>query len=93
MFTEPLTVQLQLSVDVVKALQAPDEQAVVQKLFLTLIVALFQHGAFSLGKAAELVAMPLAQFMDVLREHGVPAVTVTEDDFSADLATLNKLGL
>lgn len=93
MFAEPLIVQLQLPVDIVEALQVSDKQAVAQKLFLMLIVALFRQGAFSLGKASELAAMPLVQFMDVLQEQGIPIVTVTEDDFGADLATLTKLGL
>ena len=52
---------------------------------LILALGLFQDGDVSVGKAAEIAGLGYRAFLDVLRERGVPAYTVTDDDLEADL--------
>ena len=54
---------------------------------------LFRENRVSLGRAAELCAMPLAAFMQFSAERGVPPLTCGEADLEADRQTLDRLGL
>jgi predicted HTH domain antitoxin len=52
---------------------------------------LFQKRLISIGKAAELANMSLAQFMDLLESLKIPQAEYTQEDLLIDLATLKKL--
>lgn len=67
---------------VMKGLEKPEE--VKKKLKIALAILLFQEGAISLGKATELADMSRIKFMDVLKEHGLPAYEYSERDFKRD---------
>jgi predicted HTH domain antitoxin len=52
---------------------------------------LFQKRLISIGKAAELANMSLAQFMDLLESLKIPQAEYTQEDLLIDLATIKKL--
>lgn len=52
---------------------------------------LFQKRLISIGKAAELANMSLAQFMDLLESLKIPQAEYTQEDLLIDLATIRKL--
>jgi predicted HTH domain antitoxin len=52
---------------------------------------LFQKRLISIGKAAELANMSLAQFMDLLESLKIPQTEYTQEDLLIDLATIKKL--
>lgn len=54
-------------------------------------VDLFRRGLLSIGKAAELASMCLADFMEILRVNDVPVVDYTIENFEKDLETLEKV--
>lgn len=53
---------------------------------LLLAVALFQEDALSVGRAAEVAGLSYRDFVDALRERGIPAFTIHFDE--ADVAFL-----
>lgn len=52
---------------------------------------LFQKKLISLGKAAELSKMGLAQFMGLLQSMKIPQTEYTEEDLVSDLSTSKRL--
>lgn len=52
---------------------------------------LFQKKLISIGKAAKLANMNLAQFMEFLESLKIPQAEYTQDDFLVDSATIKKL--
>jgi predicted HTH domain antitoxin len=58
---------------------------------LLLALGLFQEGAIAVGKAAEIAGLSYRAFLDVLRARGIPAFTITEEDWAQDLAHLRRL--
>lgn len=54
-------------------------------------IELFRKGLFSIGKAAELADLSLAEFMDLLVETGVPIAEPIDDDLNQDETTLDNL--
>jgi len=65
-----------------RVVEKPEE--VKKKLKIALAILLFQEGSISLGKATELTEMSRARFMEVLREHGIPAYEYGEKSFKKD---------
>lgn len=65
-----------------RGLEKPEE--VKRKLKIALAILLFQEGSISLGKATELTEMNRVRFMEVLREHGIPAYEYGEKSFEKD---------
>ena len=55
-----------------------------KKLKIALAILLFQERSISLGKATELTEMSRVRFMEVLREHGIPAYEYGEKGFEKD---------
>ncbi|GEM_PF-357229 len=78
-------IEIDLPEDIIfamKGLEKPEE--VKKKLKITLAILLFQERAISLGKATELSEMSRVKFMEVLKEHGLPAYEYSEMDFKRD---------
>ena len=73
-----LTLDLPLHVDEARA-----------RLFIA--VGLFQDGEVSVGKAAEIARLSYRAFLDALRERGIPAFTITAEDWEQDLAHLRRM--
>lgn len=59
-------------------------------LVLTLAVKLFKEHDISLGKAAELAKMSLAEFSEYVSQLGIPLVDFTEDELDAELDYLSS---
>ena len=57
-----------------------------------LALGLFREDKVSLGRAAELCQMPLAQFMEFAAQHNVP-LHYGPDQLEEDRRTLEQLGL
>ena len=57
-----------------------------QKLQLSLAIGMFVSKEISLARAAEYAGMALVDFMDLLRNLGVPIVDYPEEMFEDDLA-------
>ena len=62
-----------------RGLEKPEE--VKRKLKIALAILLFQEGSISLGKATELTEMSRVRFIEVLREHGIPAYEYGKKSF------------
>ena len=52
---------------------------------------LFQKRLISIGKAAELANMGLAQFMELLESLKIPQAEYTQEDLATDLSAIKKL--
>jgi len=51
---------------------------------IALSIFLFQERAISLGKATELTKISRVRFIEVLKEHGIPAYEYGDEDFVRD---------
>ena len=71
-----------------RGLEKPEE--VKKKLKIALAILLFQERSISLGKATELSEMSRVRFMEVLKEHGIPAYEYAEKDFEKDQQMIVK---
>lgn len=58
---------------------------------LLLAIGLFQEALVSVGKAAEIAGLSYRAFLEVLRERGIPAFTITEEDWAQDLAHIRRM--
>lgn len=92
MKTEGVTLEVQLPQDVALAMQMVglERESLPDEMRKALAISLFKRGLFSIGKGAELAGLPLAKFMDLLVENGIPIAEYTLEDFEEDLATLEK---
>jgi len=57
----------------------------------SIAIFLFQKKLISIGKAAKLANMSLAQFMGLLQSLKIPQTEYTQDDLSMDIATIKRL--
>src|SRR4030065_1560190 len=73
---------------VMKGLEKPEE--IKKKLKIALAILLFQERSISLGKATELAEMSRVKFMEVLKEHGIPAYEYGEKDFEKDQQMMDR---
>ena len=83
--TKTERIEIDLPQDIIfamRGLEKPDE--VRKKLKIALAILLFQERSISLGKATELTEMSRVRFMEVLREHGIPAYECAEKDFESE---------
>ena len=83
--TKTECVEIELPRDIIfamRGLQKPEE--VKKKLKIALAIFLFQERAISLGKATELTKMSRVRFIEVLKEHGIPAYEYGDEDFVRD---------
>jgi len=71
-----------------RGLEKPEE--VKRKLKIALAILLFQEGSISLGKATELTEMSRVRFIEVLREHGIPAYEYGKKSFEKDQQAIDR---
>lgn len=84
-------IEIDLPEDIIfamRGLEKPEE--VKKKLKIALAILLFQERSISLGKATELSEMSRVRFMEVLKEHGIPAYEYAEKDFEKDQQMMVK---
>lgn len=84
------TVNLALPADLVAQLKAGDASQEAARL---LALELFRLERVSLGKAAELCEMPLADFMEFAAQRGVPPLNYGLEQLEEDHRTMEILGL
>ena len=84
------TVNVKLPADLVSAAKL-DSGNISQEAAKLIALELFREGTISLGRAAELCAMPLAAFMDFAAVHGVPPLNYDIEQLEEDRRTLAKL--
>jgi predicted HTH domain antitoxin len=71
-----------------RGLEKPEE--IKKKLKIALAILLFQERSISLGKATELAEMSRGKFMEVLKEHGIPAYEYGEKNLEKDQRMIAK---
>ena len=84
-------IEIDLPQDIIfamKGLEKPEE--IKRKLKVALAIILFQERSISLGKATELAEMSRLRFMEVLKEHGIPAYEYSEQDFEKDQQVISR---
>jgi len=84
------TVNLELPADLVSAAKL-DQGNVSEEAAKLIALELFREGTVSLGRAAELCAIPLAAFMDFAAAHGVPPLNYGSEQLEEDRRTLAKI--
>ena len=78
-------IEINLPRDIIFAMRGLEKpEGVKKKLKIALAVLLFQEGSISLGKATELTEMSRVRFMEVLKEHGIPAYEYGQKGFEKD---------
>jgi predicted HTH domain antitoxin len=86
-----MTVTLELSDSVLKALGAGTPAEGAAKLRLAAAVKLFELGKLSSGAAAELAGIHRVEFLERLRDYGVAAIQGTAEDLQHDLEALGSV--
>jgi predicted HTH domain antitoxin len=83
------TIQLNLDEDFLTLLrqQDPSIEAAAREL---MVMELYRRGAVSRGKAAELLGMPLVEFLQLANELGIPYFDYTDEEFAAELAASKR---
>lgn len=72
----------------IKTVGFPEPDDVVKE---SVALFLFQKKLISIGKAAELANLGLAQFMELLESLKIPQVDYSHEDLAMDLSTVKKL--
>jgi len=82
------TVTIQLPAELVAQLGSDASEEAARLLALEF----FREEKVSLGRAAELCSMPLADFMQFAADRGVPPLNYTLEELELDRKTLECLG-
>ena len=78
-------IEITLPQDIIFAMRGLEKpERVKKKLKIALAILLFQEGSISLGKATELTEISRVRFMEVLKEHDIPAYEYGEKSFEKD---------
>ena len=90
---EPATVKISFSPDVFVAMRmiGLEGEDLAREMKMVMAVDLFKRGLLSIGKAAELAEMCLADFMDLLVRNEVAVAKYTLEDFRQDMEALEGL--
>lgn len=93
--TEPSDVILEIhcprSVYQTLRAQGKDKQTLRREARESLALRLYGEHRLSLGKAAELAALPIIKFMDLLQALQIPVVEYGEDEYAQDIRTIADL--
>lgn len=89
--TKTERIEIDLPEDIIFAMRGLEKpEKIKKKLKIALAILLFQERSISLGKATELAEMSRVRFMELLKEHGIPAYEYAEKDFEKDQQTIVK---
>jgi len=69
------------------------EELLSQGVHITLATRLFKEGDISLGKAAKIAKMSIAQFCEYISRLGIPIVDYSAEELDQELAYLNSTAL
>lgn len=56
-----------------------------------LVLSLFTEGRISSGKAARLLAVSRIEFLDLLRQHGIAYVDMTDEELAEEFAAVRSM--
>lgn len=90
---ERVTVEVGFSPDVFVAMRmlGLEGESLASEMKRITAIDFFRRGLLSIGKAAELAEMCLADFMDLLVGNGIPVAEYTVEDFKEDLEAFGIL--
>ena len=84
-------IEINLPQDIIFAMRGLEKPGwVKKKLKIALAILLFQEGTISLGKATELTEMSRVGFMEVLKEHDIPAYEYGDKSFEKDQQAIDR---
>lgn len=86
---EQLRVELDLPRDLLGALDVPETELETQ-LKMLIALELFRQDRISSGKAAELLNMSKAAFVQLLAQHGIPYFTETPQELEAQVEAARR---
>jgi predicted HTH domain antitoxin len=87
---DPITVELELPRDLLGALEVPEHE-LASALKRRIALGLFREERISSGKAAELLGLSKAEFIDLLDRHGIPYFTETTQELKAQVAAVREV--
>jgi predicted HTH domain antitoxin len=82
-------VKLQIELDVAE--ESVDKAQLEQHLRAEAILALFADRKIPAGKAARDLGLGRVEFMELLRQRGIPYVVYTVEDLEQDMKTIERL--
>lgn len=86
--------QLQLPDEMISILNdMPAGKNLNDRIKISIAIGLFSSQQVSLARAAYLAGVPLVDFMEILKDHGISCEEYTQNDLDMDMRTLKKLGL
>ena len=89
--TKTERIEIDLPQDIIFAMRGFEKpEEIKKKLKIALSIFLFKERSISLGKATELTEMSRVRFVEVLKEHGMPAYEYNERDFEKDQQMIAK---
>ena len=84
-------IEIKLPQDIIFAMRGLEKpEWVKKKLKIALAILLFREGSISLGKATELTEMSRVRFMEVLKEHDIPAYEYGDKSFEKDQQAIEE---
>ena len=87
---DPITVELELSRDLLGALRIPEHE-LEPELRRLIALGLFREERLSSGTAAKLLGLSKARFVDLLDRHGIAYFTETPEELEAQMEALREL--
>ena len=90
---EQVTLEISFSQDLFVAMEMVGLKGENLKARMKMATAidLFKQGLLSLGKASELAAVPLADFIELLAKQGLPVAEYTDEEYRKDQSALSGL--
>jgi predicted HTH domain antitoxin len=83
------TVKLQIELDIAE--ESVDREQIEEHLRKEAILTLFSEHRIPAGKAGRALGLPRLEFMELLKQRGIPYVGYTFGDWQEDLKTIDRL--
>jgi predicted HTH domain antitoxin len=80
---------IEISPEIAELLATPN-RPVDQAVNEIIVLELYRQHEISVGRAAELLHMPLADFMKYSSDRGIPLVDMTEEEIARELETIRQ---
>jgi predicted HTH domain antitoxin len=80
-------VTVYLDDELVAAMQ-PIDDSIDRRIKELVVLDLLRQHAISMGKGAELLGMPLLDFIRLSGKHGIPYIDMSEEEWESEMRTL-----